>query len=116
MLEVAGSADSSTSLARRTALGRAYGMRFSADRASRAGQLTLELADALAGAPQFALQAPDVCINLIAVVAAHLLREDWRIVRCWTGSGVSAGHLPSLAGGPAAGPPESAAGRAGRCS
>ncbi len=98
MLEVAGSADSSTSLARRTALGRAYGMRFSADRASRAGQLTLELADALAGAPQFALEAPDVCINLIAVVAAHLLREDWRVVRCWTGSGVSAGHLPSLAG------------------
>ena len=99
MLEVAGSADSSTSLARRTALGRAYGMRFSAARASRAGQLTLELADALAGAPQFALEAPDICINLIAVVAAHLLREDWRVVRCWTGSGVSAGHLPSLAGG-----------------
>jgi hypothetical protein len=87
-----------TGLARRTALGRAYGMRFSAARASRAGQLTLELADALAGAPQFALEAPDVCIDLIAVVAAHPLREDRRVVRCWTGSGVSAGHLPSLAG------------------
>jgi len=72
-------------------------MRSSAARASRAGQLTLELADALAGAPQFALEAPDVRINLIAVVAAHLLREDRRVVRCWTASGVSAGHLPSLA-------------------
>src|SRR5258708_38040400 len=97
MLEVAGSADSSTSLARRTALGRAYGMRFSAARASRAGQLTLELADALAGAPQFALEAPDVCIDLIAVVAAHPLREDRRGVRCWTGAGGSARHLPSPA-------------------
>jgi hypothetical protein len=63
------------------------------------------------------LEAPDICINLIAVVAAHLLRGDWRIVRCWTGSGVSAGHLPSLAGGTRLpGRPESAAGRAGRCS
>ena len=58
----------------------------------------LELANAIAGAPQFALEAPDVCIDLIAVVAAHLLREDRRVVRCWTGSGVSGGHLASLAG------------------
>jgi hypothetical protein len=49
----------------------------------------LELANAIAGAPQFALEAPDVCIDLIAVVAAHLLREDRRVVRCWTRSGVT---------------------------
>jgi hypothetical protein len=93
MLEVARSADSSTSLARRTALGRAYGMRFSAARAIRAGQLTLEVADALTGAPQFALEAPDRCRSRAS--SARRLADRPLLDR----SGVSAGHLPSLAGG-----------------